>query len=248
MPIGSVQRTRILSRSPACADAQRGRRRDQLPSFDALQHRRCPVKAHIVFLLAGALGALALAAPLAAQESSPSSVEIAPYAGYMVSNSLVDGPLGTGIASSGRTLYGIQLGIPLTSNIAIVGNLARAQGDLEVGLPIVGGIPFGESSMWMMDAGVQLGMPMGAGRARALTPFVQLGAGAMRQSLEITGSSATATNFAVNAGAGVDLAFSPNIGLRVMAKDYIGKFDFEEATSFDLDRGSAHNFALSAGL
>ena len=205
------------------------------------------MKAHSVFLVGGSLAALALAAPLAAQSSLP-GVEMAPYAGYMVSNSLFDGPLGTGIASSGRTLYGIQLGVPLTSNISIVGNLARAQGDLEVGLPVVGGIPFGESATWMMDAGVQLGMPLGAGRAQALTPFVQLGAGAMRQSLEVTGLSATATNFAFNAGAGVDLAFSPNIGIRLMAKDYIGKFDFEEATSFDFDRGSAHNFAISAGL
>jgi hypothetical protein len=199
-------------------------------------------------LFAGSLGALALGAPLQAQQEPLASIELAPYAGYMVSNSLVDGPLGTGIVSSGRPLYGIQLGVPLTSNISLIGNLAHARGDLEVGLPLVGGIPFGRSATWMMDAGVQLGMPIGSGRAASLTPFVQLGAGAMRQSLEVTGLSATATNFALNAGAGIDLAFSPSVGLRIMARDYIGKFDFKEATSFDLDRGSAHNIGISAGL
>ncbi len=206
------------------------------------------MKTHLVRIAAGSLAAIAFAAPLQAQADPLASVEFAPYAGYMVSNSLVDGPMGTGIASSGSPLYGIQLGVPLTGNISVIGNLARAQGDIEVGLPIVGGIPIGTSTTWFMDVDVELGLPLGSGRARALTPFVQLGAGAMRQSLEVTGLSTGATNFALNAGAGIDLGFSPNIGLRLMAKDYIGKFDFQEATSFDLDRGSAHNIALSAGL
>ena len=201
-----------------------------------------------VLFATGALAGVALASPLEAQQHRRASIELAPYAGYMLSNALLDGPLGTGIASSGRPLYGIQLGVPLTSNLSLVGNLAHAHGDLEVGLPIVGGIPFGRSATWLMDAGIQLGIPLGAGRTQSLTPFVQLGAGAMRQSLEVTGLSASATNFALNAGAGIDLSFSPNIGLRLMAKDYIGKFDFEEATSFDLDRGSAHNIGVSAGL
>ena len=206
------------------------------------------MKTRSVSIIAGALAGLALTAPLEAQQDRLAAIELAPYAGYLVSNSLVDGPMGTGIASSGRPLYGVQLGVPLTQNIALVGNLAHAQGDLEVGLPILGGIPVGRSATWMMDAGIHLGMPIGSGRAQALTPFVQLGAGAMRQSLEVTGLSTSATNFAFNAGAGLDLAFSPNVGLRLMAKDYIGKFDFEEATTFDIDRGSAHNVAISAGL
>ena len=206
------------------------------------------MKTHLVVAIAGSLAGFALGTPLQGQQRSLASIELAPYAGYMVSNSLVDGPLGTGIVSSGRPLYGVQLGVPLTSNISLVGNLAHARGDLEVGLPLVGGIPFGRSATWMMDGGIQLGMPLGSGSGAGLTPFVQLGAGAMRQSLEVTGLSATATNLALNAGVGIDLAFSPNIGLRLMAKDYIGKFDFKEATSFDLDRGSAHNIGLSAGL
>jgi hypothetical protein len=33
-----------------------------------------------------------------------------------------------------------------------------------------------------------------------------------------------------------------------MAKDYVGKFDFKEATSFDLSSSTAHSFAFSAGV
>lgn len=206
------------------------------------------MKTRFVFIIAGSFVGSVLSSPLAAQQDRIAAAELTPYAGYMISSTLLDGPLGTGIASAGRSMYGVQLGVPLTNNISLVGNLAHASGDLEVGLPILGGIPFGTSATWLADAGIQLGVPIGSARTRSLTPFIQLGAGAMRQSLEVTGLSATATNFAFNAGAGLDLAFSRNVGITLMAKDYIGKFDFEEATTFDLDRGSAHNFAISAGL
>ena len=199
-----------------------------------------------VLALAAAAG-LSPSSRLGAQ-ATPIAAEITPYAGYMVSSALVDGPLGSSIASAGRPLYGLQLGVPLTRTITLVGNVARAQGDLEVGLPLIGGIPVGESEAWLLDAGVQLGLPLGLGRAQAIVPFIQLGAGAMRQSLDIAPVAVRATNLALNAGAGADLALSSSIGVRLMVKDYIGRFDFEEATSFDLDRGSAHNIALSAGV
>jgi hypothetical protein len=33
-----------------------------------------------------------------------------------------------------------------------------------------------------------------------------------------------------------------------MAKDYVGKFDFHDATQLDVQGQTAHNWALSAGL
>jgi hypothetical protein len=33
-----------------------------------------------------------------------------------------------------------------------------------------------------------------------------------------------------------------------MAKDYIGKFDAREATSVNVNTGTAHNWTLSAGV
>ena len=49
-------------------------------------------------------------------------------------------------------------------------------------------------------------------------------------------------------GGGVDVRLSPNFGMRLMAKDYLGKFDFKEATSFDLNGKTTHNVALSLGV
>jgi hypothetical protein len=46
----------------------------------------------------------------------------------------------------------------------------------------------------------------------------------------------------------VDVALAPRLGLQLMAKDYIGKFDAREATSIEVDTRTTHNWALSAGL
>ena len=52
----------------------------------------------------------------------------------------------------------------------------------------------------------------------------------MRQSFDIGPASTHATNFAYNVGAGADVAVAPRLGLQLMVKDYIGKFDAQEAT------------------
>jgi hypothetical protein len=49
-------------------------------------------------------------------------------------------------------------------------------------------------------------------------------------------------------GAGADVAIGPRLGLQLMAKDYIGKFDAREATAINVDTRTTHNWALSAGL
>ena len=39
------------------------------------------------------------------------------------------------------------------------------------------------------------------------------------------------------------------MSLRLMARDYIGKFNFQDATSLDIDAGgTTSNYALSAGI
>jgi hypothetical protein len=46
----------------------------------------------------------------------------------------------------------------------------------------------------------------------------------------------------------LDVRFTPNLGMHLMAKDYIGKFDFKEATSFELNGKTTNNVALTVGL
>ena len=198
---------------------------------------------HIVLSLAVA-GAL-IGRGVLAQSSAP-RIEVTPYAGYMLFGDFVKGPLGTSISNAGGALIGAQLGIALTPNVAVVGNAARASGNIDLGLPFLGGITVGSSSAWIFDGAVQLSMPLAA-RAMAFRPFVQLGAGAMRHTVEI-GLSTDATNFVGTIGAGADFALTRNIGVRLMAKDYIGRFDVREATTIDYNPDIAHNFGFSGGL
>jgi hypothetical protein len=79
-------------------------------------------------------------------------------------------------------------------------------------------------------------------------PFVQAGAGGARHELEVATLTSNTTNFVWNAGVGADLEFVPGLGARVMVKDYIGKFDLEEATGLSLDSETKHNWAFSVGL
>jgi opacity protein-like surface antigen len=183
------------------------------------------------------------------QHQSSQSMAISPYAGYMTFGELVDGPLNTTLKSKAAPIYGVQLNLPLGNTVSVFGNVGYTEPDLSVGLPILGTINFGKSTVWLYDAGLQLSAPGYGTGDRGIFPFVQVGAGAMKYNVDVSGFTRNATNTAFNAGLGVDIPFAQNIGLRLVAKDYIGKFDFQEATQVDVvDAKTSHNVALSAGL
>jgi hypothetical protein len=98
----------------------------------------------------------------------------------------------------------------------------------------------------MYDAGLRLRLPISG--LVGISPFVQAGAGAMRQNLRVDPVATHATNFAYNVGAGVDVPLGQRLGLQLMAKDYIGKFDAREATSVNVGAKTAHNWTVSAGV
>jgi hypothetical protein len=158
---------------------------------------------------------------------------------------LVDGPLGTSVGGAAGPVYGAEATLGITRGLDLVGNVAYASSDLEVGVPVVGGLSFGKSSAFLYDAALRLGVPLGAG---GIKPFVQAGAGAMRQELEVGPVATRATNFAYNVGAGVEVPLGRRLGLQLMAKDYIGKFDAREATAIDVSTETTHNWTLSAGV
>jgi opacity protein-like surface antigen len=202
-------------------------------------------------VVASAITALTL--PAAAQRvgsnrSAAASMAVSPYAGYMTFGDLVNGPLSTRVTSAASPVYGAQLNLPLGNTLSIVGNVAYTEPDLRVAVPILGDLSFGKSSVWLYDAGLQLTAPGYGTGDRGIFPFVQVGAGAMKYDIQFSGLSRSATNTAFNAGIGADIPLAQNIGVRLFARDYIGKFDFKEATSLDVDTKSSHNVALSAGL
>ena len=221
--------------------------------------------------LAGAFAAgvaLAAAAPASAQEimvratraddttrasaASGRVFQIAPYTGYMIFGKLLEGPLGTSVSAAGGPLYGAQLGMKLSPHVSLVGNVAYSSGDLKAGIPLLGGISIGTSKTLLTDAGLQLDIPVPRGSGGlGLAPFVQAGVGAIRYDIDLGGSvlQTRATNVAANVGAGADLPLGRHAALRFMAKDYIGKFDMKEATTyFDVGSRTTHNWALSAGV
>jgi hypothetical protein len=199
-------------------------------------------------LCAGAFAGLLLTAPLQAQSARPGSFAITPYAGYMKFGNLVDGPLGTSVRGVAGPVYGAEAMVGLTRGLALVGNVAYASTDLEVGLPVVGGLSFGRSSALLYDAALRLSVPLSAGGAGGIRPFVQAGAGAMRQEIEVGPAATKSTNLAYNVGAGVDLPLGSRLGLQLMAKDYIGKYHAREATAVNVKTETAHNWTLSAGV
>jgi opacity protein-like surface antigen len=197
-------------------------------------------------LLAGTFAGVALTTPLAAQSASGPSFGLTPYAGYIKFGSLISGPFGTSIRDASSAVYGAEAQLGLTKGIALVGNVAYSQPDLQVGAPLIGGVSVGRSSVLMYDGALRLRVPVTAGLP--ISPFIQGGAGAVRQSFDIGPATPHATNFAYNVGAGADLALAPRLGVQLMVKDYIGKFDAQQATSINVDTKTTHNWALSAGL
>ena len=202
------------------------------------------------------IAAALAASPALAQRASTAGVtsrpapffQLTPYAGYMFFGDFVKGPVGTSISSASGPMYGAQLGVNLTPNVSLIGNVARASGDLKVGIPFLGGVSVGQSSAWMYDAGIQIGTSLGERSRLPITPFVQLGAGAIRYEVGSSLLKTNATNFAANAGLGADIGLGSGVSLRILAKDYIGKFDVQQATSLDVQGQTSHNIGLTGGL
>lgn len=206
------------------------------------------MKRYLVRSVLAVAAVVSFAAPASAQlatERGTPAISLTPYVGYMVFGDFLDGPLGTSLSSDNAMVFGGQVGLGLTKNIALVGNVAYGESKWSVRVPILGGISLGDANVLLYDAGLQLMMPVGTG---GITPFLQGGAGAMKLSVDNSLVKTSGTNFVGNVGAGVDVQLARAIGLRLMAKDYIGKVDFQEATGIPVEGDVAHNFVLSAGV
>ena len=213
------------------------------------------MRSHTLFRLslrsAFAVATLSTAAHAQSRAStlpSGKAFDFTPYVGYMVFGNILDGPFGTSVGNAPAPVFGAQLGMRLAPNISIVGNVAATSGDIKAGIPILGGLTVAQSNMLIFDGGLQLDVPVLTISGIAMSPFIQGGAGAMRYEISQSFLSANATNFAANIGVGADVALGRNMGVRVMAKDYIGKFDFKDATFIDFDGKTGNNLAFSAGL
>ena len=193
-----------------------------------------------------ALGAATvLAAPLTAQ--TPTSATLTPFAGYLVTGNWYDGPVGTSIKNASAPLFGVQGSVPVANNVSLVGNLGYASGDLRIGLPILGGVNVGSTKTWLYDAGVELGGL--TKQTTGIKPFVSGGIGGMTTDIKaVSVLNTRSTNVAYSAGVGIDIGLSKGFAIRAQAKDWMSRFNSEQATGFDVKGNMAHNWALTAGM
>jgi hypothetical protein len=203
-------------------------------------------------LSAGALAALVFAGVGEAQTPRSSSISVnrgafavAPYAGYLINQNFFEGPLNTSLGIQSSSVYGAQLSLPLAPGASIVGALGYGSGDLEAGIPILGGISIGKSSTLLLDASVELRLENSKKR---FIPVFQLGGGAIRREVTIAGVTAEATDFQVSGAVGADFPLAQNIALRVMAKDHFGKADFGSVGPLEARTGDLHTVALTGGV
>ena len=184
----------------------------------------------------------------ASPRATNTAFAVTPYVGYMLFGDYLSGPLGTSITTAPAPVIGAQLGMKLAPNLMLVGNVATASSDIQAGIPILGGISLAQSRVQLFDAGLELALPLTSMSGTAFTPFIQAGAGAMRYDITQSFITTTSTNFAANVGLGADISVGRGVGVRVMAKDYIGKFDLQQATYLDFGTNTTQSFAFSAGV
>ena len=197
-----------------------------------------------------------VAAPLGAQQRQPAAAQkatvfdVTPYAGYMHFGDIINGPLGTSLKSANAPVVGAQLGLSMGPNVGVVGNVAYGSSNLQVGVPILGGVNIGGTSKHVIyDADVELRLPMqSAGAAQQFTPFAQLGVGAISTKFQESVVKTSSTSFAGNLGAGVDVTVGRGFGVRAMVKDYVGRFDALDNTGLPVKGNTTNNVAGSLGV
>jgi len=206
-----------------------------------------------ISIIAAGVAAVLGSASIASAQSTSATVngtafELTHYAGYMIFGDYLKGPLGTNISNAPGPIYGVQLGMKIYPNVSLIGNVGYSSSDITAGIPFLGGYSIAHSSTLLYDGGLQLDLPLTTTSGFSLKHFAQIGAGAMRYNINESIIQTNATNFAANVGLGADFALGQSMGLRLMAKDYFGKFNFQDATQLDVQGQMAHNWALSAGL
>jgi hypothetical protein len=211
---------------------------------------RVAVAALVVVSLAGARPAAAqyrVHYGYGSSQPPPTEPSITPYVGYMNLGHYVNGPLGTSASGADAGLVGAQVTLPLSPNVAVVGNVAHANSTLVFFEP--GGDPtVGNSEVWLFDGDLQLSSPFRGAGGHWVEPFVQLGAGAMHYSTQNDIGNEGATNFAFNVGLGLNYSLTRAVGIQVLGKDYVGHWNINPPVPFQSGDRFTNNYSISAGL
>lgn len=192
------------------------------------------------FTFSTMLTVLAGASPAFAQ----GRIELVPTAGYMVFGDVLRGPIGTSLSNANGPVFGAQLTLPIGGPVSMYLGGAYARSEMQVGIPILGGVSVGDTDAWLGDAGLEIR----AGSAGGVRPFAQAGIGAAHYNIQTGPLDLSSTGLTFAGGLGIDVPLGQTLGLRIMAKDYVGKIDFRDVTGLDLESRTAHNVALNLGI
>jgi hypothetical protein len=182
------------------------------------------------------------------QSSAPTDPSFTAYGGYMDMGHYIGGPLGTSASGADAGLLGGQLTLPLSRNFGLVANAAHANSTLVFFVPAGGGPTIGNSEIWLFDGDIQLSAPFRGSSGHWINPFLQFGAGAMRYETQNSAGSTAATNFAWNVGGGLDYYFSHSLGFRLLAKDYIGHWNYPGRYLYGTYGKYTDNVSIGGGL
>jgi hypothetical protein len=204
--------------------------------------------ASTIIAVAPVVAAAQMSGRSAPNTPATSSIDVTPYAGYMVFGDLMSGPLGTSVSNAPAPLLGVQMGMRIAPNVSFIANVAGSNSEIKAGIPFIGGVTIAETSTILYDVGLEARLEQTQAYGYRFVPFAQAGIGGMHYSITEAGLSTTATNLAGNVGLGADLRLGTGMSLRLMARDYIGKFNFNDALSMDISSSTTQNFAFSAGI
>lgn len=172
---------------------------------------------------------------------------VVPQVGAVFHSSWYDGPLGTDLTPETAPMFGVQIGVPVAKRVSLVASGSYSQGDLKVGLPLIGGISVGKAKTFTYDVAIELG-GLSDSTQTGIAPFVQGGIGGITNDISNSVLDVRATNIAYIAGVGVDMRLNRGLALRLQLRDHLGRFDSQDAVGFRAEGNMAHNIALSAGL
>lgn len=202
-----------------------------------------------------AVGGVGLVRPLPAQATADRepAIRVTPYVGYAVFGDYFEGMEGVTFTNENAPIVGAQLGAALTPTVALVGHLGYARSNWRLNdVPLLGDVNLAEAGIWLYDVGVQLRLPTASRGGAGVTPFAQLGVGAIRYTLgdatlaELIGAD-DATNVAGNVGIGADVRLGRAVGLQLMVRDYVAAFRSVEARGFRAEGRVAHSVTFTAG-
>jgi hypothetical protein len=204
----------------------------------------------IVSLAALAVASVPVAAQRSVQSSKPSVFHVAPYVGYMNFGDYREARNGNELSNENAAVYGAQAQLDLSRYISLVGNFgyASTRWTLEGAGAGGGDLNLRDVGVWLYDGNLQARIPLPYGVATGISPFVQVGAGAVRYTRDQNDiGSPSSNNVAFNGGVGVDWQLG-RVGLRLMAKDYVTSLDWSDADNISIRDERAHNWAFTAGL